>query len=48
MKAIQSVRCCTTTVDPGIPGSLHCRETISVMGSSAIAVRAADGMQAFE
>ena len=34
MKAIQSVRCCTTTVDPGIPGSLHCREIISVIGSS--------------
>ena len=43
MKAIQSVKCCTITVDPGMPGSLHCRETISVMGSSVIAVRAAAG-----
>ena len=43
MNAIQSVRCCTITVEPGMPGSRHCRETISVMGSSDISVRATAG-----
>ena len=39
-KAIHSVRCCTSTVEPGMPGSLHCREIISAMGSSAISASA--------